>query len=172
MQDRLRSGYHRWVVPGAALAFGSLACSSGGSSGSQASTASSAPALAVIATSTPVGALPLQAKNAQRVTYTVEGKPTELLDYPTEKVKVSASCERPDGTLACDAMTLLRKTSSVHLTPAELGGGIAPGAVVCRKLQIPSTTGRDAKGNEDGFCSFPDGSLASHGSVDTHVLAP
>lgn len=167
-----RTGYHSW---GPALVFVcSAACSSGSQTG--AAPATSATAATTATAAAPTGAplsLPLLAKNATRSTYTFEGGVAhELLDFAAEKVKVSASCARPDGTLDCDAMKLLRRGQSVQLTGAELGAGIAPGAIICKRLQIPSTVGRSAKGDEDGFCTFPDGSMVAHGSVDKHVLAP
>lgn len=171
-----RTGYHSWVI---ASGFAAAAFASGCSSGAQATPApaasggsgGSAPSTTAAAAA-PSGALPLLAKNAQRVTYTVDGAPKELLAFAAEKVTVSASCAKPDGTLDCEAMQLLRRGKTVQLTPAELSRGLPPGAVICAKLKIANTTGRDAKGNEDGFCTFADGSLVSHGSVDTHVLAP
>lgn len=171
-ESSLRTGYHSWLV---AIGIGAAGCSSGtqatpasGSSGAVPTT----PTAATTTTAAPSGALPLQAKNAQRVTYTVDGAAKEFLDFSTERVKVSASCAKPDGSLDCEAMQLLRRGKTVQMTSAELSRGIPAGAAICAKLKIQNTTGRDAKGNEDGFCSFADGSLVSHGSVDIHVLAP
>lgn len=175
-----RTGYHSWVI---AIGFGAAVSATGCSSGTQASPAPSGSGAAVSSTAAsspadgapaeaPAGALPLQVKNAQKATYTIDGAPKEFLVFSAEKVTVSASCGKPDGGLDCEAMQLLRRGKSVQLTPAESSRGIPPGAAVCAKLKIMSTTGRDAKGNEDGFCTFADGSLVSHGSVDTHVLAP
>lgn len=167
MTSSLCTGYHIWAP---ALA---LACSVGCSSGSQASPAPTASTAATTAAAAPTGPLPLLAKNGVRSSYTFDGGAAqEFLEFSAEKVKVSASCAKPDGTLDCDAMKLLRRGKTVQLTGAELGGGIAPGLLICKKLQIPSTVGRSAKGDEDGFCSFPDGSMVAHGSVDNNVLAP
>jgi len=167
-----RTGYHSWRV---AIGFAAAALTGGCSSGSQASPApssSSAATSTTAAATPPSGPLALLAKDGQRVTYTVDGAAKEMLAFATEKVTVSASCAKPDGTLDCEAMQLLRRGKTVQLTSAELSRGLPPGAVICAKLKIANTTGRDAKGNEDGFCTFADGSLVSHGSVDTHVLAP
>lgn len=167
-----RTGYHSWLL---GIGLGVVGCSSGTQSNPASGSSGAVPVAATTATAATSaavsGPLALSASKAQRVTYTVDGAPKELLDFDAEKVRVSASCAKPDGTLDCDAMRLLRRTKSVQLTAAELSRGIPAGAVICTKLKIPSTTGHDAKGNEDGFCVFPDGSLASHGSVDTHVLA-
>ena len=166
MTSSIRTGYHSWTTASV------LACLAGCSSGSQSNPAPTASTGATTTATVPSGPLPLLAANATRATYTVDGAAKEFLVFAAEKITVSASCAKPDGTLDCEAMRLLRRGKTVKLTPAELSTGIPPGAVICKKLQITSTVGRDAKGNEDGFCTFADGSLVSHGSVDSNVLAP
>lgn len=167
MTSSPRTEYHSWPP---ALVF---ACVAGCSSGSQTSPAPATSTTATAAAAAAPALLPLLAKNATRSSYSFDGGPAqEFLEFGAEKVKVSASCAKPDGTLDCDAMKLLRRGKTVPLTSAELGTGIAPGAILCKKLQIPSTVGRGPKGDEDGFCTFPDGSMVAHGSVDNHVLAP
>lgn len=162
------TSYHTWAPVTVALGF-LLACNSGGTNPGGASTGGPGPQSATTG-AVASGPLPLMAAQGQRVSYTIDGAAKEFLDYPGEHVKVSATCAKPDGTLDCEAMRLLRRGKSVQLAPNEMATGIAPGAVICRKLNIQSTVGRGPTGNEDGFCQFADGSLAAHGSVESHVL--
>ncbi len=182
MTSSPRIGYHSWTLAPVLACLAGLAGCSSGTQTSPAPTASTSPTTTGAAlpanpagpdsAAVPSGALPLLAAKATRASYTIDGAVKEFLVFAAEKVTVSASCARPDGTLDCDAMRLLRRGKTVKLAPAELSMGIPPGAVICKKLTIPSTVGRDATGNEDGFCVFADGSMASHGSVDSNVLAP
>lgn len=163
-----RVSYHTFTSSVAVTAwFGCAAlcgCSSGGGSNGASTGGPSG------TTSPASGPLALAAGNGQRATYTFDDGAKELLDFPGDHVKVSASCAKPDGSLDCEAMRLLRRGKSVQLAPNEISAGLPPGAVVCRKLNIVSTVGRSPSGSEDGFCVFGDGSLAAHGSVESHVL--
>jgi hypothetical protein len=93
----------------------------------------------------------------------------EFLTFEKEHVRVSASCITPEKLLACDAMTALRKGKHVKL-PANAPVGVSPGALACKQMGMKNRTGRAPSGNEDGFCLFPDGSMASTGSLDSYVI--
>ncbi len=118
------------------------------------------------------GPLPLVASQATKATYTFDGAAKDFLVFAPQKITVSASCAKPDGSVDCAALQLLRKGKTVHLAPAEYGSGIAPGAVICKKLGLQSSSGRSADGNESGFCNFGDGSVVTLGTLDANVLAP
>lgn len=113
------------------------------------------------------GTLALAASRGKPETFTFEDGPKPMLTFEAERVRVSASCTKPDGSLDCDAMRTLRKGKQVKLGPEATGAN--PGAVACKKLGFRNTTGRAASGNEDGFCIFPDGSMASTGALDMYV---
>lgn len=164
-----RFGYHAALLTAPAFAVSTLACSSGCGSnsadssnhvqqpGPTATTASSGPALAV------------NAAQAQRETFTFDDGPKDMLTFTREGLRLSATCARPDGSLDCEAIRFLRRGKQVSIPASELGS-IPPGALACKKLGIRNTVGRSAQGNEDGFCVMGDGTLVSHGSVDTYVL--
>ncbi len=116
---------------------------------------------------TQTGSLALAASRGKAETFTFEDGQKPMLTFDAERVRVSASCARPDGSLDCDAMRTLRKGKQVKVGPEATGAN--PGAVACKKLGFRNTTGRATSGNEDGFCIFPDGSMASTGALDMYV---
>lgn len=113
------------------------------------------------------GPLALSASRGKPETFTFEDGQKPMLTFEAERVRVSASCAKPDGSLDCDAMRALRKGKQVKLGPEATGAN--PGAIACKKLGFRNTTGRAASGNEDGFCIFADGSMASTGALDMYV---
>lgn len=113
----------------------------------------------------------LNAARAQRVTYTFEGgKRVDVLHFDNDHVQVSASCAGPTGQLQCQAMDALRGGKTLQLGVGDFSGGANPGAIGCKKMGRVNTTGRGPKGDEDGFCEFPDGSFVSTGSIEFYVV--
>jgi putative hemolysin len=96
------------------------------------------------------------------------GANVNMITFEAEKVRVSQSCARPDGSLDCDAMRSLRKGRQVKADPSW--GGANPGSMACKKLGFKDTTGKSPRGDEDGFCVYPDGSMASTGAIDMYVI--
>jgi hypothetical protein len=70
----------------------------------------------------------------------------------------------------CEALRVARAGPSVELTPQDRARAAPPGATACIKLRHQIETGRDPKGNEDGFCVFNDGSMIATGSLELYVL--
>jgi len=113
----------------------------------------------------------LNASRAQRVPYTFEGgKRSEVLHFDAEHVQVSAGCASPTGELKCQAIDALRGGKTLQLGVGDFSGGANPGAIACKKMGRTNTTGRGPKGDEDGFCEFPDGSFVSTGAIEFYVV--
>jgi putative hemolysin len=111
----------------------------------------------------------LRAADGKHESFTFEDKPAvAMLQFGEAHVCVSASCSKPDGSLNCDAIRSLRKGKQVKLDGTF--GGANPGAVACKKLGLVQTTGRSPRGDEDGFCIYPDGSMVSTGALDQYVV--
>jgi hypothetical protein len=149
-----------------------LGCGAASNKSSTPSTGAPSTGTASTSTSSGAGGAPallLDAGAAKRETYAFEdGGAKEFLTFEKERVRVSASC-LVNNTLMCDAVSALRKGKQVKLPP-EAPVGVSPGALACKQMGMKNRTGRAASGNEDGFCLFTDGSMASTGSLDLYVI--
>jgi putative hemolysin len=112
----------------------------------------------------------LDPSQAKQETWQLDKGPTPFLHWEGQHLRISAGCRQPTGQMDCDALRFVRRGPSVELTPQEKARMAPPGATVCVKIRNQLTTGRDPKGNEDGFCIFPDGSMIATGSLEYHAL--
>jgi putative hemolysin len=111
----------------------------------------------------------LNPQNAVRETYVFdELGPKEMLTFEAQHVRLSADCNK-NGAFQCDAARCLAKGKQVKIG-SDSPAGANPGAVACKKLGFKNASGRKNSGDEDGFCVFPDGSMASTGSLDFYVI--
>lgn len=120
-----------------------------------------------------VGAGPLAAletSTSASETWTGEdGSPQAVLHFTKENVRLSASCKKPSGELACDAVRTLRG-APVAISKKSLDGRQSAGVKVCQELKFASVTLHDGSGNEDSFCRFADGSLVSSGALEQYAM--
>jgi putative hemolysin len=111
----------------------------------------------------------LNPQNAARETYSFDDLgPKEMLTFEAQHVRLSADCNK-NSVVQCDAANCLAKGKQVKIG-TDSPPGANPGAVACKKLGFKNATGRKKSGDEDGFCIFPDGSMASTGSLDFYVI--
>lgn len=90
--------------------------------------------------------------------------------YPQQNVRMSSSCRRASGELACDAIRYLRSGMPVEIPKRALTGNISAGTRACTKLGYPLVSGHNSAGSEDGFCRFPDGSMLSTGALEQYGM--
>lgn len=100
-----------------------------------------------------------------------DGRALPMVYFQSKNVRVSAQCKQPNGQLNCDAIRQLRG----GLPPIEVSArGASPslsmGTKGCMKMHYPLVTGRNPQGAEDGFCQFPDGSMASVGALEQYGM--
>ena len=76
---------------------------------------------------------------------------------------VSDSCES-----RCDALTFFKSSQTAPRLPAS-DRGHNPAAMTCHALKYPVVILKDAKGNEQTFCTFPDKSIVSADAIKGHV---
>ena len=112
----------------------------------------------------------LDPNTAKQETWQLERGPAPFLNFEAQHLRISAGCRAPNGQMDCEALRFARGGPSVELTPQEKMRMGAPGAAVCMHTKHQLTTGRDPKGNEDGFCVFADGSMIATGSLEYHTL--
>jgi hypothetical protein len=155
-------------LPGAFFLAVLAGCPSGGgapgpNTGSSGTTSGPGPA--------PSGPLAnLNPNEAKPETWQTEGGPVPFLNFEAQRLRISASCQKPSGQMDCEALRVARAGPSVELTPQDRARAAPPGATACVKLRQKLETGRDPKGNEDGFCVFSDGSMIATGSLENYVL--
>ncbi len=112
----------------------------------------------------------LDPATAKQETWQLERGPAPFLNFEAQQLRISAGCRAPNGQLDCEALRFARGGPTVTLTSQEKMRMGAPGAAVCMHIKNQLTTGRDPKGNEDGFCVFGDGSMIATGSLAYHTL--
>lgn len=98
------------------------------------------------------------------------GQRLQMLYYTRENIRVNARCRMPDGTLACDALRLLRSGAPVEMPRRLLDGRASAGVKVCRKMNQQVVVLRNSVGSEDGMCKFPDGSLLANGALEQYGM--
>lgn len=116
----------------------------------------------------PFGAL--DAKTAKQEQWKIENANVAFLFFDAQNLKLSASCQKPDGSLDCDAFRFFKNGQSVTIPRRELDGRMSAGTKMCRKLGYPTLNGQNSLGSEDGFCKFPDGSMTTTGALEQHGL--
>ncbi|HVH43590.1 MAG TPA: hypothetical protein VM925_14645 [Labilithrix sp.] len=99
-----------------------------------------------------------------------EGQPMQFIYYTQQNVRVSAQCRQASGQLSCDAIRQMRSGMPVEIPNRSLTGGISAGTRVCMALKHQLVSGHNSVGAEDGFCRFPDGSMASTGALEQYAL--
>ncbi|MFO0734532.1 MAG: hypothetical protein U0270_01570 [Labilithrix sp.] len=96
-----------------------------------------------------------------------DGRALPMVYFSGQNVRVSAGCKQPNGQLVCDAIRQLRGAP-----PIEVSGRGSPslsmGTKACMKMHYAYVTGRNSVGAEDGFCTFPDGSMVSAGALEQY----
>ncbi len=112
----------------------------------------------------------LDPTSAKQESWQLERGPAPFLNFEAQHLRISAGCRTPAGQMDCEALRFARGGPQVVLTPQEKGRMGAPGAAVCSHIKNQLLTGRDPKGNEDGFCVFADGSMIATGSLEYHTL--
>ena len=112
----------------------------------------------------------LNPNEAKQETWQTEHGAVPFLNFEAQRLRVSASCRQASGQMDCEALRTVRAGPSVELTPQDRARAAPPGATACMKLHQKLETGRDPKGNEDGFCVFGDGSMIATGSLENYVV--
>jgi len=112
----------------------------------------------------------LDPSTAKQESWQLDRGPAPFLNFEAQHLRISAGCRTPTGQMDCDALRFARGGQQVTLAPQEKMRMGAPGAMVCNHIKNQLVTGRDPKGNEDGFCVFPDGSMIATGSLEYHTL--
>ena len=77
---------------------------------------------------------------------------------------LSESCQKKK----CEARAFLERPAP-KVTPDPPVGGQNPATLYCHSLKLPVVILRDARGNEQSFCSFKDGSLADPNAIERHL---
>lgn len=157
----------------ATLLLGCPSKDSSSSSGATSPSTSGSPAASSSATPAGTGTGPLANLESQPSVAepwtSSDGKPLPMLYYTAQNVRISASCKQASGQLDCDAIRQLRTA-----VPVEVAGGGRPGTSMgtkgCKKLGYQLVTGRNSVGAEDGFCTFPDGSMLSTGALEQYGM--
>lgn len=91
----------------------------------------------------------------------LQGKIAFVTDE-SNKLTVSADCLKNDGSLQCDAIKGLKDIS----WKKRKKGDQNPGSALCQdQLKGTVVVGKDAAGDENSFCRFPDGSMVDSGSL-------
>jgi hypothetical protein len=112
----------------------------------------------------------LNPNDAKQETWQTERGALPFLNFEGQRLRVSASCRQPSGQMECEALRVVRAGPQVELTPQDRARAAPPGATACMKLHQKLETGRDPRGNEDGFCVFGDGSMIATGSLENYVI--
>lgn len=112
----------------------------------------------------------LEATRPAPEAWTIDGQPAPMLYFAPDDVRISASCQKGPGPLACDALRQLRQGAPVEIPRRFLDGRQSPGVKVCTKLGLPTLVGKNPMGSEDSFCRFPDGSLVSTGVLERFAM--
>ena len=99
---------------------------------------------------------------------TPDGQPLPMLYWSDLNVRVSASCKQADGSLSCAALNQLRNGPQVQVSSKGMRPGISMGTKACLKLGYKLVHGKNPAGAEDGFCTFPDGSMVSVGALEQY----
>ncbi len=68
----------------------------------------------------------------------------------------------------CEARAFLERPAPKVTTEAPVGGQ-NPATLFCHTLKLPVVILRDARGNEQSFCTFKDGSLADPNAIERHI---
>lgn len=100
--------------------------------------------------------------------WNVSGQQVQFLYYARENVRVSAQCRNAAGQLGCAALAQIRGAAPIVLARGDLGSGKPAGAVACKKLGNPQTSGMNQAGNEETFCRFSDGSWLSTNTLEQY----
>lgn len=109
----------------------------------------------------------MQAQASETVTFHFRSGPEAFTRRPAERLVVSKSCEKPDGTLACMAVDTTAPLSWARARrQAGEAGGASPGSHLCEEQRKGTVVmGTDDKGDETSFCRFTDGSMIDNGSL-------
>lgn len=107
-----------------------------------------------------------QAQAAETLTFHFASGPVAFTRRAAERLVVSQSCEKPDGTLACTAAETTTPLSWPRARREAAREGTSPGTHLCeeqRKGTVVMAT--DERGDETSFCRFTDGSMIDNGSL-------
>ncbi len=114
----------------------------------------------------------LDGKSGLPETWTMEDgtAPVPLLYFTQLGIKLSASCKKADGALACAAFQYVKSGMPTEIAKRELDGRASPGSKVCIKMQNQIVNGKNSVGSTDTFCKFPDGSLITASALEQYSL--
>ena len=153
------------------LALGSFACggsSTGGQGSETPNRVKGVDAGGVRPDRTPIAKL--DASKAKEDSYKIEDADVPVLRFEDVSLTLSASCKKPDGTLACESYAFIRDGEPVKIQHSKLDGRVSAGTMVCTKIGKTNVTGTNAAGEQDGLCRFGDGSLVDVGSLERYSL--
>ncbi len=122
----------------------------------------------------PVGSGPLA--NVEATPYINEvwtdedGNKLAMLYFTQSNLRISASCRNGAGQLQCAAINQLRSGMPIGVPRRELTGSVSAGTKACMKANYRLTMGHNSVGDQDGFCTFPDGSMVSTGALEHYGM--
>lgn len=99
-----------------------------------------------------------------------DGRPLPMLYFQAQNVRISAPCKKPSGQLDCDAIRQLRNGQPIEVSARGASPSLSMGTKGCMKMHYQLITGRNSVGAEDGFCTFPDGSMVSTGALEQYGM--
>ena len=111
-------------------------------------------------------ASPAPARGASPPRYVAHftGAKVTLVEHAGEHLTVSESCEGPRGA-GCQARRALGKLSLRKLDASQARGE-SDGSLLCeRQAEGTVVVGTNARGDENSYCRFKDGSLVDNGSL-------
>ena len=99
-------------------------------------------------------------------TWQSDNGPIAMLNSPSLRLRISASCKQPNNTFSCQAYTFAMQPVHVDITPADRARGASEGTIRCVKSHHHLVSAHDPQGNQDGFCQMDDNSLVAVGSIE------
>jgi hypothetical protein len=112
----------------------------------------------------------LESLNPVTEAWAIDGAPAPMIFYAEHDLRVSATCQKAPGQIACDAVRFLRNGMPVEIARRFLDGRQSAGVKACMRMNQPVVVARNAVGSEDSFCRFPDGSMASNGAIERYGM--
>ena len=147
-----------------------VGCPSKDGSGKDAQTSSSG----TTGTAPPVGSGPLANVEAtpflNEVWTDEDGHKLAMIYFTQSNLRISASCRTGAGQLQCAAINQLRSGQPIGVPRRELTGSISAGTKACMKANLKLAMGTNSVGAQDGFCTFPDGSMVSTGALEQYGM--
>jgi putative hemolysin len=102
------------------------------------------------------------ASACEKSVWSVEGQMREICFDENLNAVFSADCFQA----TCEAMTLVKKSRSIHLDKSNIDSSRNPGSAYCKVLHGVVVLGRNERGSQIAFCQAADKSI-----VDLLALA-